>query len=127
MRIHHIGVIVKDIEKNILIYKKLGYKQISEVVVDEIQNNKVVFLESMDTTQVIELVAAMGEKSSVYGFKEGYHHICYELEYEENFFEQFKALRIGKIFTKPINAVAIDNKDVVFACLNNGMFVEFIL
>lgn len=127
VRIHHIGIVVKDIEKNILMYKKLGYKQISEIFFDEIQNNKVVFLESIDNSQVIELIAAIGEKSSIYGFKEGYHHICYKLEGEENFFEQFKTLKIGKIFTKPIKVVAIDNKDVVFACLNNGTFVEFIL
>ena len=47
VRIHHIGIVVKDIEKNILMYKKLGYKQISEIFFDEIQNNKVVFLESI--------------------------------------------------------------------------------
>lgn len=39
VRIHHIGIVVKDIEKNILMYKKLGYKQISEIFFDEIQNN----------------------------------------------------------------------------------------
>jgi len=45
----------------------------------------------------------------------------------ENFREIFKERGIGKIFTRDLIAPALDNRCVVFACLKNGMFVEFIL
>ena len=63
----------------------------------------------------------------IYNFKDGYHHICYEVEESDTFTEEFKALKIGKIFTPKIKAPAINNRFVLFACLTNGMFVEFLL
>ena len=38
----------------------------------------------------------------------------------------FKQLKIGKIFMRPIQALAIDDREIVFACLTNGLFVEFL-
>ena len=48
MKIHHTGLIVKDIEKSLHIYQKLNYVQISEVILDQLQNIKVCFIESED-------------------------------------------------------------------------------
>ena len=126
MKIHHTGLKVKDIEKSLHIYKKLNYTQISEVVFDQNQNIKVCFIESEDKTQILELVESLDEASSIYHFKDGYHHICYEVNGIE-FINEFKKLKIGKIFTKPIQAPAINNRNVVFGCLNNGIFIEFLL
>ena len=83
-----------------------------------------VFLQSQN--HKIELIEPLNEKSSIYHFKEGYHHICYEVDDREAFLYDFKQLKIGKIFTKPIQAPAIDNREIVFACLTNGTFVEFL-
>lgn len=124
MTVHHIGIIVKDLEKNTTIYTKLGYDQISDVVVDNIQQNKLVFLQNQN--QIIELIEPLNEKSSIYHFKEGYHHICYEIDNSSTFFNDFKQMKIGKIFTKSMRAPAIDNREIVFACLTNGTFVEFL-
>lgn len=125
-KIHHIGLIVKSIDKSINIYRKLNYIQISEIIYDKIQNIKVCFVQSEDRTQVLELIESLDETSSIYHFKDGYHHICYEVN-NQNFLDNFKNLNIGKIFTKPMRATAIKNKQVVFGCLNNGIFVEFLL
>lgn len=127
MKIHHIGIIVNDIEKSICLYEKLGYIRTSDIIQDSIQNIEVAFIKSKDNTQVIELIRAINKLSTIYNFKEGYHHICYEVASNERFMEEFKCLRIGKIFTKPIMAPAINNRQVVFGCLSNGLFVEFIL
>ena len=124
MKVHHTGIIVKALEKNITLYIKLGYDQVSDIIVDNIQQNRVVFLQSQN--HKIELIEPLNEKSSIYHFKEGYHHICYEVENEAVFFKNFKQLKIGKIFTKPIQAPAIDNCEIVFACLANGTFAEFL-
>ena len=93
---------------------------------DEIQNNRIMFLRNEIDGQRIELIEKLNEKSSVYNFKPGLHHICYEVEDKENFAEQFKEMKIGKIFTKPMTAPAIQNRVVVFACLRDGSFAEFL-
>lgn len=127
MNIHHIGIIVDSLEKNITIFLKLGYTLLSESMIDNIQHNKIVFLRSSDNIQMIELIEPLGENSSVYGFPKNYHHICYDVSDYPDFINFFKSLKIGKIFTEPIIAPALTNRKVIFACLNNGMFVEFII
>ena len=123
MTVHHTGLIVKNLDKNIDLYKKLGFLPISDIVVDNVQQNKVVFLQNQK--HKIELIEPLNEKSSIYHFKEGYHHICYEID-SNTFLHDFKQLKIGKIFTKPMQAPAIDGREIVFACLTNGTFVEFL-
>ena len=125
MKEHHVGIKVLQLEKNIELYSKLGYQQASPITIDGIQNNRIVFLQNQ--SQRIELIESINEKSSIFRFKDGYHHICYESEDEENIINTFKEARIGKIFTKPIVAPALENREVVFACLQNGLFIELIL
>ena len=127
MRIHHTGIIVKSIEKNIAIYKQLGYSLVTDVIDDLIQFNKIILLKSPDKLQILELIEPIGRKSSVYNFKSGYHHICFIADTGENIIESFRRMKIGKIFTKPMPAPALGNHEVVFACLRNGTFVELIL
>ena len=81
MKVHHTGIIVKDLEKNVILYIKLGYDQVSDIVVDNVQQNRVVFLQNQN--HKIEL-------------------------------------------TKPMLAPAIGNREIVFACLTNGTFVEIL-
>lgn len=125
--IHHIGIIVRDITKSIFIYQKLGYQIISSIIFDHVQQNKICFMGFNGQMLKIELIEPTNEESSVYNSPIGYHHICYEAEQGEDIIQLFKAMKIGKIFTKPIIAPALDNRKVVFACLQNGTFVEFIL
>lgn len=73
------------------------------------------------------LLEPINELSSIYNFRDGYHHICYEAEQGEDIVQLFKTMKIGKIFTKPIIAPALSGREVVFACLQNGTFVEFIV
>lgn len=126
MKISHIGIIVTDIVQSIKLYNKMGYTTTPEIEFDYIQNNKVAIMKS-DILPSIELIEPASEKSSVAHFKKGYHHICYEAEKGENIIQNFKDMKIGKIFTPPIVAPALDNRKVVFACLQNGTFIEFIL
>ena len=127
MEIHHTGIIVDSIEKNIDIYKRLGYTQISEIIFDDVQHVKIVFFKSEDKTQTVELIESLSDNSSIHNFKTGYHHICYDVSDIQDFMSYFKTLKIGKIFTKPMTAPAISDRQVVFACLNNGIFLEFII
>lgn len=127
MYIHHIGIIVSNIEKSIAIYNNLGYCQSSEPMIDNVQFNKIVFLSRPNDSQNIELIEPIDERSSVCHFKCGYHHMCFIGETGENVIDSFKKMKIGKIFTKPIIAPALNYKKVVFACLQNDTFIELIL
>lgn len=126
MTVNHIGIIVGDIEKSIEIYSRMGYDLKDKIVFDYNQNNKIALMYS-DISPNIELIEPIDELSSIYNFNIGYHHICYEAEFGEDIVQIFKAMKIGKIFTKPILAPVFDNREVVFACLQNGTFIEFIL
>lgn len=127
MKIHHIGIIVDSLEKNIEIYKALGYAILYDVIEDDIQHLKICFMKSEDGTQTIELIKSDGDNSSIHNFKAGYHHICYDVSEQNDFISHFKSLKVGKIFTEPIVAPALLGNKVVFACLRNGTFVEFII
>lgn len=126
MDMHHIGIIVRDLDSALETYKKMGYIQESEIVVDNIQNILVAFLIFNDCTHRIELIQAIDSRSSIYNFKEGLHHICYNIKKNVEI-ECFKQMKIGKIFTKPIVAKALNDKKVIFALMDTGVFIEFIL
>lgn len=125
MKVNHIGIVVKDLNKSIDIYKKLGYIEKSSPIIDNDQNIIINFLENQDDHQVIELITALNDKAVV-GNYEGYHHICYEVLNECSFIENFKQEKIGKIFTPLSKAIAFDGKKFIFACLQNGCLTEFL-
>ncbi|MBQ8175055.1 MAG: VOC family protein [Clostridia bacterium] len=125
MKLHHMGIIVKDIQKAIAMYRAMGYTLEKGPVLDHIQNNVIAFL--CGPSPRMELIEPLGEQSSVYHFKAGYHHMCYEAEEGEHILQAFRSMQVGKIFTPPIVAPALGGREVAFACLQNGTFVEFIL
>lgn len=125
MRQHHIGIVVESIEDSMLIYEKLGYNVDSEIVLDNIQNNKLLFLKEKSSNQLIELIQPMNENSPVYNQNNrGLHHICYEVENLDEYIISFKRLKIGKIFTDKIDAPAFSNRKIIFACLKDGNIIE---
>ena len=126
MKAHHIGIIVRDMEKSIKIYSKMGYVLKDKIIADRNQNNRIAFLTSAFSIP-IELIEPIDESSSIYNLKISYHHICYEAERGEDIVTEFKKMQIGKVFTQPIHAPAIDNRQVVFAYLRNETFVELII
>ena len=126
IRVHHIGIKSSDINKDIMLYKALGYKPISEFLFDINQNIKIIFMRSFDGMQVIELIEALNKTSSIYGCKDGFHHICYEVDSISEIVCTIKKRKMGKAFTKIMSAPALENRNIIFMCLNNGMFVEFL-
>lgn len=124
---HHLGIVVENIEESKRIFAHLGYKVCSEVVMDDYQHNRILFLENLWNSRRIELIQAMDDYSTVKNFKPGFHHICYEVENKDDFDNEFREMKVGKIFSKEFIAPAIEDRRVVFACLKNGLFVEFLL
>lgn len=125
MKLHHFGIVVRDLSKSIPIYKKLGYQFNNQIVWDKEQHIKVVFLSNQGIN--LELIEPTDQNSTVSNSRTGYHHICYEADPGEDIISSFKEKKLGKIFTKPIVAPALSNRKIVFACLQNGTFVELII
>ena len=125
MRVHHTGIVVEDMALSLEIYKKLGYEAISDIVEDNVQNNRLLFIKLGN--EVLELIEPMNEQSTVYNAGNyGYHHICYEVEDLDTVKAEFKGLKIGKIFTEKITAPAFDNRNIMFAYLKNGTIIEYV-
>lgn len=125
LKIHHIGLIVRNIEKSIIEYKELGLN-IEKDCLDDIQNNRIVFLYDSIGYR-IELIEPINNQSSVWNCSPGYHHICFMINNTEQMQTIFKRKCIGKIFKGPICAPALDGKMIYFACLYGGEIVEFLI
>lgn len=127
MKINHIGIVVDDIDLSRTIYTEMGYLCKDDIFIDDIQNNKLLFLKNKQGNEVIELIQPIDEKSTVYSKANlGLHHICYEVNNFEQFCNKFNKLNIGKIFTNKIISPAFNNRYIVFAYLKNGTIVEFL-
>lgn len=127
MKFHHIGFKVDNLKQSIILYKNLGYKLENEVVIDNTQFIKIAFMIEEESGNRIELIEPMNNNSSIRSFQPGYLHICFELNGDINFFKSFNKNKMGKVFSKKIIAPALNNKEVVFACLQNKEFIELIL
>ena len=125
MKIHHIGIKVDNIEKNIFLFEKLGYKLEKPIVFDHVQSNKIALLRDNENF-LLELIEPINDTSTIKNASYGYHHICYLVESYSDFILNFKKMKIGKIFTKFIEAPAFNHKLVLFSCLQNGILVEFL-
>lgn len=115
MRVHHIGYLVRKIDKAIDSFKDLGYEIRQEVVLDEYRKVNIAFLQKDGC--VIELVSPT-EKDSVVSdlmkkMGNSPYHICYETE---NFDEDIQRLLDKKyvICSEKHKAAAIDGKNVCF-------------
>ena len=128
MRIHHLGIVVKNIEKSSELYKILGFSPCSEKIYDHIQKNLILFLKNnFNDNFFLELIEPVSSESTVWNFPIGYHHICIEVDNNERFITDFQNLNCGKIFTPPIIAPAISGRKIVFAYLYNKTLIEFLL
>lgn len=85
LKIHHIGYLVKKIEKARQTFEALGYRTEQDTVYDDIRKVDICFL-TKDGYR-IELVSPVSEDSVVAGLLKKYkncpYHICYEtVDYE---------------------------------------------
>lgn len=79
--IHHIGYLVKNIEKSLQPFLELGYEMFSDVKRDQIRRVRICFLKKGEN--LVELVEPNVE-SEVYPLLKQYrnraYHICYEVD-----------------------------------------------
>lgn len=82
MTIHHIGYLVKNIDKATSEFQKLGYSIIKEKCYDDYRKVDITFLRKNE--YCVELVSPTADDSVVSGlmsrFKNSPYHICYEVD-----------------------------------------------
>jgi methylmalonyl-CoA/ethylmalonyl-CoA epimerase len=118
MIIHHIGLVVKDIESHYRQYfhDALGYQEISPVYRDETIGVLVAFI-NMNDKIFLELVQPISDKSPVQNFlqKRGQtlHHLCFEVD---DITKECEHLRNNNymITMQPTPAVAFNGRNVAF-------------
>ncbi len=115
LKTHHVGYLVKNIEKSKEEFKKLGYILTSEVIHDEARKIKICFMDNFGV--VIELVEPDEDCEFLKGLKKkigvGTYHICYECDDFER--ERNTLLDSGYLeVQEPAKAIAIDGRRVSF-------------
>ncbi len=126
MKLHHIGFVVEDIEKyenNMLFEAKINE------IEDTIQNSKLSLYKNY-TDSYIELIQPLNDSAFTYNFLQkngdGFHHLCYEVNAEQEIIEITKKLRLIKVLG-PVPALLFDNRHVYFYYSRNKNIVEFIV
>ena len=124
LTVHHIGYLVKNIEKAAAQFESLGYSIINEKCYDDHRKVDIVFLEKDGYT--IELVSPVSEESVVWGlmgrYKNSPYHICYEAEDLTKASDELASLGFVAI-DHPTPAPAIDGRKVQFL---QGRFIGMI-
>lgn len=115
LKIHHIGYLVKKIEKAKETFEALGYRVERDTVYDEIRKVDICFL--IKDGYRVELVSPASADSVVSGLLKKYkntpYHICYEADDPETAYRELTENGFAAIDT-PTPAPALDNREVVF-------------
>jgi len=121
MKIHHIGYVVKSIEK----YKKnLIIDEVVKEIYDETQKAYLVLIKAQNI--FIELIEPTDEASFTYNFLQkggGYHHLCFQISKKEaeQFIQNKKMIKVLDWVYAPL----LDG-DVCFAYNRNKEIAEFV-
>lgn len=127
MNIHHVGYLVKKLDKARASFEALGYIAEGEVAYDEIRDIDILFMINGDYR--IELVMPKSENSVVNDLLKkngsGPYHICYHCEDIEASMEEMRSkgfVPAGDIQPAP----AIDGRRVVFMFSRTMGIIELV-
>lgn len=115
LTVHHIGYLVKKIEKAIQTFQSLGYEIEQDTTYDDIRKVNICFL--IKDGYRVELVSPVSEDSVVSGLMKKYkncpYHICYETS---DFDADYAALTAGGFIAidSLTPAPAMGGREVVF-------------
>lgn len=128
LKIHHIGYLVKKIEKAKQTFEQLGYRTEQDIVYDDIRKINICFMVMGDCR--VELVSPVSEDSVVAGlirkYKNSPYHICYETDDYEAAYAELTAGGFLAIDT-PTPAPALSGRKVVFLTSAAIGMIELIL
>ncbi len=130
MKLHHVGIVVEDIESGIQRYKNLfGFVPVSEVVEDPIQKVSVVLLSNPESEGApIELIAPLTNDSPVTNILKGnvrLYHLCFLVENIEEALKNFRS-NGAIIISGPVPAELFEGKRIAFVYSPDNYVVELL-
>ena len=127
MKLHHIGLVTKNVAKCVKLYEALGYTK-AKLVHDPAQMASIALMQRA-REPMIEQIAPENEQSPAYKWleriKAGPYHTCYESPSLSQDIEFMRELGFGLIMD-PIPAVAFDNRRVTFLWSSLAGLVELL-
>ena len=127
LKVHHIGYLVKKINKAEKDFAALGFECIAAVVYDPLRDADISFWEK--DGYCVELVSPKSEKSVVYDllkkFKNMPYHICYSSTNMDSDIEELRE-KGYMLLDEPMAAVAIGGKKVCFLFSANSGMIELL-
>jgi len=128
--LHHIGLLVKDVESATQVQlTRYGYQIESEIIHDPIQTARVRFLRLPHAQHWLELVAPENEQSKLFNALakrgEGLHHLCYEVSCLA---AAIAHLREGRqlLLSGPTPAVAFGGRCIAWFMDRAGLLTELV-
>jgi methylmalonyl-CoA/ethylmalonyl-CoA epimerase len=127
VKLHHVGIVTKQLTECIAIYEALGYSK-AKCVYDPVQMASIALM-YRHSDVMIELIAPVGLKSPAHKWlqriKAGPYHICYETESlaeAMGFMEQHEFI----VLMDPVPAMAFDGRRVAFLWSSATGLVELV-
>lgn len=129
MKLHHIGIVVSDIESGIQHHKAFNFQPITKIVEDPIQKVSVVLLSSPGAEDIsIELIAPLTDGSPISKILKGknhLYHLCFQVKDVEESLED--ARKNGAIIiSKPAPAKLYKGKRIAFIYTPDKYIVELL-
>ena len=129
MKIDHVGVVVRSIEKGIALWRdSFGYEQQTEIVTNTRQKVNVVFLGKEDSV-TIKLVQPTDASSPAFAALKkgggGLHHLCFKCDSLENELPRLTDLGM-RLLVEPQPGEAFDNEKIAFVYASQGLNIEVI-
>jgi len=128
MRLHHIGIVVDDIERHGAHYaEQLELQPLSPIVTDPVQRVRVQFWGDGRGVS-LELIQPLGEDSPVRRFLEkggGLNHLCFEVEDIAGAVE-YARTKGAICVVDPVPAMAFSGRRIAFLFFRYIGLVEFV-
>jgi methylmalonyl-CoA/ethylmalonyl-CoA epimerase len=128
-RVHHIGIVVKDIAETAEMYvRRYGFELCSPIIHDPVQTAHVQFLKLPAQSIYVELVAPDSGNSKLTNSLQkggGLNHICYETRDIHAACEQLRAEAMI-VLQRPVPAVAFSGRLIAWLMGTDRVPVELV-
>ena len=130
MKLHHVGIVVEDIEAGIQRYKAMfGFVSVTEVVDDPVQKVSVVLLSGPEADSIpVELIAPLTDDSPVSKILQGnmrLYHLCFVVDDIEEALKNFRS-NGAIIISGPVPADLFEGKRIAFVYTPDKYVVELL-
>ena len=128
MIIDHIGIAVRSIDRSVEHWQTVfGYQRVTEIVTNEQQKVRVVFLAKPGSLQVklVEPTDPTSPISALASRGGGLHHLCFRCESVDAEVARLQALGV-RLITPPQPGEAFENEKIAFVYVGDGLSIELI-